>query len=163
MDKDTKTDYIETLEQDSKQPPAAPVVRVPRLSTWLYVQKTGILYRPDGSRCSQCYSGRGDGMNNPAMQNVKNEGPIPCGLYTFGEVNDEKGPLTIRLVPHEYNQMFGRSGFLMHGDNHLTNHTASEGCIIADNATRALVAAAKGQTLRVIDRPSPLDAPAKAA
>lgn len=121
---------------------------------WLYVQSTGKLYRPDGSHCADCYSGHGSGINNPAMQTVENVGPIPVGLYVIGEVDDHKGPLTIHLVPDPLNDMHGRHRFLLHGDNHFMNHTASEGCIVAPPAARAEVASVGG-TLRVISKPIP--------
>jgi len=35
--------------------------------------------------------------------------------------------------------MHGRDGFMLHGDNSAGNHTASEGCIIQNHATRAYV------------------------
>jgi hypothetical protein len=55
------------------------------------------------------------------------------------------------LDPDPGNQMFGRDGFLIHGDNMAMNHTASEGCIIlgrpireqiADSADRVIVVTA---------------------
>jgi len=126
------------------------------VNPWLYVQSTGELYRPDGSWCATCYSGRGDGLNKPEFQNVKDEGPIPVGLYGIGNVDSEKGDLTIHLVPHPENDMQGRSGFLMHGDNHLMNHTGSEGCIVAPRLARIEVANYSNTgTLKVIARPAP--------
>ncbi len=125
------------------------------MNSWLYVDSTGTLYRPDGSLCSDaCYSGHGSGINNPTLDNVKNVGPIPPGLYTIGEVDEEKGPLTIHLVPDPANEMFGRNSFLLHGDNHFMNHTGSEGCIVAPPTARAEVASTGGQ-LRVIAQPVP--------
>ena len=49
----------------------------------------------------------------------------------------------MRLTPNPGTNTFGRGGFLMHGDNSLLNHTASEGCIIAPRGIRDLVAAAR--------------------
>lgn len=143
--------------QNAVEIPGAPVVTVPRPTTWVYVQLTGRLYRPDGTWAGTGYSGKGAGLNNPAMDSVRDVGPLPVGFYEFGEVNTEKGPLTIRLNPAPTNEMHSRAGFLVHGDNHLMNHTASEGCIIMPNPQRQEIAEAKGQTLKVIDRPAPVE------
>ena len=124
--------------------------------SWLYVQSTGELFRPDGSFCASGYSGRGEGLNNPAMQHVHNTGPIPCGLYDMGDVDEEKGPLTIHLIPRPGTEMHGRSGFLVHGDNQHANHTASEGCIIMPKLSRIELTSKPG-TIRVIDKPAPVE------
>ena len=123
------------------------------MNSWLYVQSTGQLFRPDGSFCADGYSGRGADLDNPVAENVKNEGPIPVGIYALGTVDQEKGPFTIHLKPDPGNQMFGRSGFLVHGDNKEVNHTASEGCVIMPRLAR--IEMARGGTLKVIDRPAP--------
>lgn len=127
----------------------------PTIQPWLYVQSTGELFRPDGSFCAAGYSGRGDGLNNPIFQTSVNEGPIPQGLYDLGKVDEEKGPFTIRLSPHSGNTMYGRSGFLVHGDNKEVNHSASEGCIVM--CLLARIELANGGSIRVIDKPAPIE------
>ncbi len=129
----------------------APIVNVPPApKAWLYVQSTGMLYRPDGSFCAQGYSGHADGRNNPAMQNVSNVGPLPVGFYRLGEVSTEKGPLTIRLNPDRLNEMHGRSGFLVHGNNVIDD--ASHGCIIMPNHARQELS--HGGVIHVIAHPT---------
>lgn len=128
------------------------------MNPWLYIQSTGQLYRPDGSFCADGYSGRAEGLDNPALENVKDEGPIPAGLYRIGIVDEEKGPFTIHLSPDQSNAMFGRSGFLVHGDNAEVNHTASEGCIVMPRLAR--VELARGGVLKVIERPESGSIPA---
>lgn len=105
-----------------------------------YSQKTGVMRRQSGTEFSG-YSGCRDGLNNPAMQNVKNVGPIPCGKYTIGlpHADEKVGPVAMHLVPFSTNVMFGRGDFMIHGDNSKMNHTASEGCIILPLAARALI------------------------
>ena len=44
------------------------------------------------------------------------------------------GLATIILEPDPANQMFGRSGFRIHGDTSEADQTASDGCIIAGHA-----------------------------
>lgn len=94
------------------------------------------------------YSGCGDGKNNPAMQDAADVGPLPCGLYTIELIADANGnPIdyehkkapVFRLVPDSTNEMFGRSGFLIHGDSIAEPGTASHGCMIENKAVRELI------------------------
>ncbi len=125
------------------------------MNLWLYVQSAGQLYRPDGSFCASGYSGRGDGLNNPAMQEIKDVGPLPTGLYALGtaETHPRLGPIAIPLQPDPLNAMYGRSEFWCHGDNAEANHTASEGCIVMPRLAR--IELARGGMMRVIDEPAP--------
>jgi Protein of unknown function (DUF2778) len=110
---------------------------------FVYEQATGNLYA-DGELLGTCYSGRGKGLNNAELEAVHDEGPIPAGWYTIGTFFDDpggKGPVVAHLAPDSTNQMFGRAGFMIHGDNRAANHTASEGCIIASHTIRLEVAA----------------------
>ena len=123
---------------------------------WLYIQSTGELFDPNGVKVATGYAGHGIGKNNPAMQGIRNVGPIPCGEYRIGELIDKHptaGPLAIRLEPLDESVMFGRSGFLAHGDSIVAPGTASNGCIIAPRTARLLVAGDKGGTLRVAAYP----------
>jgi RHS repeat-associated protein len=86
------------------------------------------------------YAGKGDGVNNPSMENVSGApgkpvaGPLPEGQYTIGKEQTNKTGSghelanSMRLTPHAGNDMHGRSGFLMHGGS--WNLTSSEGCIV---------------------------------
>jgi len=98
---------------------------------WTYERATGQL-RNNGALIGTGYSGRGDGLNNPQLSNVPDVGPIPAGTWTIGPFVDdpEKGPIVTHLVPCMGTETFGRSGFMIHGDNPEMNHSASEGCII---------------------------------
>ena len=98
--------------------------------------------------CNGGYSGRGAGLNNPAAQNQRNVGPIPRGDYTVGAPTRRRGPMTLPLTPDPGNDMQGRSGFLVHGDNPAQNNTASEGCIILPPACRNGIP--PGETIRVV-------------
>lgn len=108
-----------------------------------YAQTTGVLTH-NGTAISHGYSGHGEGVNAPSMQNIPMVGPCPQGKYTIEPaITDTKlGPFAMRLLPDPENQMFGRSGFFMHGDNVHLDETASEGCLIFDRNTRIAVAAA---------------------
>lgn len=97
---------------------------------WTYEQASGAIVRPDGSVLAIGYSGRvPDGKNRPDTQHIRNVGPIPRGWYTI------EAPRTstfkkyyMPLAPRGDNEMFGRSGFQIHGDN--ASGDASTGCII---------------------------------
>lgn len=87
------------------------------------------------------YSGAGDGKNKPMMEKVHNVGPIPKGAYTIGAPHDTKthGPYVLELTPHPQNTMYGRAGFLIHGDSVVDPGTASEGCIILSRPVRTSI------------------------
>ena len=118
---------------------------------WTYKQSTGELTH-DGKHIGTAYSGHGEGLNNPAMQQVPEVGPLPQGEYMIGEVftHPTKGPVVMHLNAKSGTQEFGRSGFLMHGDNQLLNHTGSEGCIVAARPIRELVAVSPDRNLTVV-------------
>jgi hypothetical protein len=76
------------------------------------------------------------------MDHVPNVGPLPRGLYRIvGEpfIHPHCGQYCLRLEPDAANQMYGRSGFLIHGDN--GKGTASEGCIVLARPARELIVA----------------------
>lgn len=104
---------------------------------WIWVQKLGALYRND-QKVASGYSGKGEGKNNPSMQNIKSTGPVPCGFYTIGKPFNSlnHGPLCLPLTPDKGNEMFGRSAFLIHGDSIKNPGEASEGCIILNRFVR---------------------------
>ena len=118
--------------------------------TWRYVQSTGELFH-DAELIGTGYSGHGAGVNNPAMQSVKNVGPIPVGHYTIGPAFHHPvcGPVAMRLLPHPDNRMFNRDGLLMHGDTPSMDHTASDGCIIQQRQIRDRVDASPDRDLVV--------------
>jgi hypothetical protein len=102
---------------------------------YTYQQSTGILTR-DGVSVLNGYAGHGPGVNNPGLQNQHDIGPLPQGRYLMTALIDSPhtGLATIILDPDPANQMFGRAGFRIHGDNASANRTASNGCIIAGHA-----------------------------
>ena len=119
---------------------------------WIYSQ-AGILSRGVGITgfTAQGYSGKGEGKNNSAFQQIQNIGPIPQGKYSIGEPHDspEHGPFAMRLTPDPANEMFGRSSFLMHGDSLRDPGEASEGCIIMSRETREHVWSSGDHELQV--------------
>lgn len=120
--------------------------------SWTYKISTGEWIDSDGDLVGTGYSGNGDGLNNSSVANVPRVGPIPPGQYTIGPAyhDPEKGPCVMRLTPDPSNEMFGRSGFLCHGDNVAANHTASEGCIVSGPSVRNIISASDDKDLVVV-------------
>ena len=108
-----------------------------------YLIDSGALFKVDASGyptyMGSGYSGKGAGLNNPSMEDVKgakgknDAGPIPEGKYTIGPMFNNvgsTGPGSMRLTPSPSNEMYERYAFLMHGDNKRHEFSASDGCII---------------------------------
>lgn len=118
---------------------------------WIYNQSTGELFRPEGSLAGKGYAGKGEGRNNPALDHVRNVGPLPRGTYTIGQGIPKHpllGRLAIPLTPSPKNKMHGRSHFYMHGDNKA--HDASLGCPIQGPKVREEVNSSPDKMLIVI-------------
>ena len=120
---------------------------------WRYEQRTGRMYGPDGSLAGTGYSGAGYCKNIPETQSMHNQGPIPRGIYHIGKPQDTvtHGPFVLPLTPDPSNQMFGRYGFLIHGDSVVHPGTASEGCIIMSKDVRQAIAISGDTDLQVVD------------
>lgn len=116
---------------------------------WIYLQRTGQFRRNDEVPVVG-YSGFGAMKNDPLSQQLKGMGPIPQGAYNVGDAFDdpEKGPVVMHLIPCTGTETFGRSGFLIHGDNKTS--TASHGCIILPRPVRERVAASHDRLLVVL-------------
>ena len=127
------------------------------MAMWTFVQSTGELFH-DGLREAQGYWGYNNpdtgqqGKNNPDLQNIPEVGPIPVGKYTIGSPHDTltHGPFVLPLQPDAGNQMFGRTGFLIHGDSVVEQGTASRGCIILSRAMKNDIALSGDKSLRVM-------------
>lgn len=118
---------------------------------WKYEQKSGQLTNPTGSKVCIGYSGHAIGLNDPDEECVPDFGPIPKGKYTIGRFFDdpEKGPIVAHLVPDVDTNTFGRSGFMIHGDNKAGDHSASHGCIILPHIIRETIMASNDRELEV--------------
>jgi hypothetical protein len=118
---------------------------------WIFEQKTGHLLH-EGEYIATGYSGHGDGRCCPEKQSVPQVGPIPVGHYEIsGQYqHPAKGPVVMRLTPAPENKMFGRSGFLIHGDSIAKPGTASEGCIILGRPIREKIAKSPDKELLVV-------------
>lgn len=123
---------------------------------WTYRQESGELLHDSDSGphlVAKGYSGFGEGKNNPGMQDHPDLGPIPRGEYQVGVPHDtdSHGPFVMSLTPAPANEMFGRSGFLMHGDSIAHPGSASHGCIIFSRAIREQVWNSGDHRLEVVE------------
>ncbi len=140
---------------------------------WTFRQTTGQIQDFTGRGCGVAYAGRGEGLNNPILQDVRagcrlidgewtpvegltgdDWGPPPCGIYTMlaPEDTETHGPYVIWLVPGEGNEMFGRSGFGLHGDEiaNVGKFLASEGCIVYPQPGRKAMWESNDHRIQVI-------------
>jgi RHS repeat-associated protein len=147
------------------QRPDALVSKPPPAPRWAYQQSTGTVSLKAGSdtvvTVGKAYSGHGKGLNSPDSQatseakDKQNAGPIPQGNYTIGKQqlnttgSGTQLPGSMRLTPDPGNTMFGRGGFLIHGDNSAHNSSASEGCIVAAPAIRNQIGGSGVSSLEV--------------
>jgi hypothetical protein len=123
---------------------------------WIWKQSTGELsWIVNGAAklVTTGYSGHGNGINNPNLQQVRCIGPIPQGdWHIVGPPVDTSahGPYVLHLIPSDTTQCFGRSGFLMHGDSVHAPGMASEGCVIVGRPYREEVWQSGDTDLKVI-------------
>lgn len=117
---------------------------------WTYSQSSGELHH-DGELIATGYSGHGKGVNNPEMQAVPDVGPLPQGMYTISEASTHPrlGALSMHLMPDPNDEMYGRSGIYIHGDNSRLNHSASLGCIVLPHDVRQMLSESPDKRLEV--------------
>jgi hypothetical protein len=115
----------------------------------VYAQTTGKLTL-NGKELGIGYAGRGEGLNNPDKEAVRNVGPIPAGSYTLGKPRVYKGMKNCFDLLPDGHKALGRSGFLIHGDNKKMDHSASEGCIILAEPIRQQIVESGATKLRVV-------------
>ena len=99
------------------------------------------------------YSGQPPYVNQPGAQALVARGPIPRGIYRLVGPCDtiRLGPVVYYLDPSPDNNMYGRSGFFIHGDNAFGNQTASHGCIILHRKVREKIADVSKLMLEVVE------------
>lgn len=116
---------------------------------WKYSQSTGII--SDAEPLGRGYSGHGQGLNNPKLEMVHNLGPIPKGVWELGHWFDDKhlGLCVVPLRPTSQD-VFGRGGFFIHGDNKWMNYSASDGCIILSRQLREILKNSQEKYIEVV-------------
>jgi len=110
------------------------------MSAFIYEQANGNLWY-GLTLLGTGYAGAPSGKNHPAMENVPNIGPLPQGWYTIGAPTDSThcGQEAMPLRPDAANEMFGRAGFFMHGDDRAHPGDGSDGCIVQARPVRDAV------------------------
>jgi Tlde1 domain len=119
---------------------------------WTYHQSTGEIDH-NGKKVGHGYAGRGKWQNVPQAQNRSKEGPLPQGKYTIAGhfiTDPTVGKHALRLAPDPHNRMFGRSRFLIHGDNPRHVGGSSEGCIVTSYRIRVQILHSGDGTLEVV-------------
>lgn len=87
---------------------------------------------------------------------VNNYGPLPAGTYTIGSEQDNvlrNGKTrddSMRLYSDPGTWTYERGGLLIHDDNGVHNHSASEGCIVMDKKIRNKIGNSHDHILRVV-------------
>jgi hypothetical protein len=90
------------------------------------------------------------GRRTTAHERSVGSGPLPRGRYAIlpPRHHPRLGPVAFPLEPTGAQQMFQRSGFLIHGDS--VDGDASRGCIILRHSARTTVRRLGVRVLRVI-------------
>ena len=113
---------------------------------WKWDQSAGELSR-DGKYVGKGYSGKGRGVNNPALQGLVGYGPLPAAQWKIVDRYDSKNVGPYALVLHavdatpgdDRHDPTGRGAFRIHGDNARGDRSASKGCIILPRPLRVKI------------------------
>lgn len=109
--------------------------------TWVYDVRKKSFSQNGEYKFNALYAGADGYKDDPALECEQNKGPLPRGKYRIGNPiakHPTAGRFVIRLTPYAGNNMCGRAGFLIHGDNGYG--TASNGCIVASFDVRRNIA-----------------------
>jgi hypothetical protein len=106
--------------------------------SWLFQIVRGRILKPNGQLHCAAYSGAPGFIDNPQFECFKNLGPICEGVYDMVAMVDdpEHGPDCIILKPRFGNMMYGRDGFMWHGDSKKHPGCASLGCVVSIRLAR---------------------------
>ena len=119
---------------------------------------TGVMTQ-NGTFVGDGYSGDPQHTDMPSAEDLKNEGPLPEGYYEIQlitgsdgiacDYEHKKAPV-MRLIPDPDNEMYGRGGFLIHGDLIGNPGAGSHGCIVMPHGAREFIANSGDNRLQVI-------------
>ncbi|MBE1426911.1 MAG: DUF2778 domain-containing protein [Proteobacteria bacterium] len=107
---------------------------------WIYDQQSGRITGPGGEEY-QGYSGHPPHRNQPASENIVNEGPIPRGSWRIdSELRNsaQTGQMILLLNPVGHTA-HGRRSFQIHGDSARRPGLASSGCIVLPRNARIAI------------------------
>ncbi|MFZ4835148.1 tlde1 domain-containing protein [Rouxiella sp. Mn2063] len=103
--------------------------------TWVYDVRKRTFTHNGKLEFTARYAGAIGYKNDPQFESLQDKGPLPRGRYKIVGVpftHRRAGRYTLRLSQYPSNNMFGRDGFLIHGDSIQHPGTASNGCIVLD-------------------------------
>jgi len=118
---------------------------------WKYQQSTGKIFH-EGKYKGWGYSGVcTEGKPRPDREHVKDEGPIPRGLWKIRPPvsHIDTGPIVMPLSPL-FHDAHGRTGFQIHGDNEDHIGKSSTGCIVLNRDIRKMIAESNDHILEVV-------------
>jgi len=130
---------------------------------WIWSQSLGELYYLDNDTGilelrGSGYAGRGAGLNNPALQNKPNIGPITQGTYDIGpigpiKITNEAGQQVLlenaMRLRRRGRDPFERAGFLFH-QGEFVRKQSSKGCIVLPEHVLKMIGASSDRTLQVV-------------
>ena len=124
---------------------------------WKWDQSSGELSR-NGVFLSKGYSGKGRGVNNPALQAMVGYGPLPAGPWKIVDLYNSAQVGPYALVLHavdatpgdDRHDPTGRGAFRIHGDNAKGDRSASKGCLILPRPVRERIWKSGDRDLLVI-------------
>jgi len=117
---------------------------------WVYDVKKKAFEQNGILQFQAMYAGAPGYKADPAFECKVNKGPLPRGKYRIGSPvarHPTAGRFVLRLTPYAENNMCGRSGFLIHGDD--GKGTASHGCIVLEKKYRDILAKSTDKELIV--------------
>lgn len=103
------------------------------MMTWIYSVRKKSFTHNGNFKFNAMYAGAVGYKDDPQYEKLEGKGPLPRGKYKIkGKPfkHPHAGPYTLRLTPYPGNMMYGRSGFLIHGDSRERPGEASNGCIV---------------------------------
>ncbi|WP_338558493.1 tlde1 domain-containing protein [Erwinia sp. E_sp_B04_7] len=109
--------------------------------TWIYNVNANTFEQNGTFKFNGLYAGAEGYKNNTEFECEINKGSLPRGKYRISRPiakHQTAGRFVLRLTPYIENEMCGRAGFLIHGDN--GRGTASNGCIVATYDARLEIA-----------------------
>lgn len=118
---------------------------------WIYNVNNKSFMKDGKFKFKAKYAGAPGYKNDIQFECIKNKGPLPRGKYRIGRpitLHPKAGTFVLRLTPYADNNMCGREGFLIHGDN--ADGTASNGCIVLARQFRENIAKSGDNELVVI-------------
>ena len=120
-----------------------------------FSQSTGVVSTDSGAIVGKGWAGNGEGKNNPAMQEVHSVGPLPRGVYSVGQWEENHpglGPIVAHLTQIQ-GDAFGRDAFYIHGPavNPSKYGQESKGCIVLPREYRLAVKARNPDTITVTE------------